>query len=204
MDLLRHRRTQTNEVGRCAILLPVLARLQGPLALVEVGASAGLCLLLDRYRYRYGDRSVGDASAPVLLDCEVSGPVPVPKRVPEVAWRRGIDVARIDVTDDDDVRWLEACVWPDQTERIARLLAAGHPLGHQPSTSRSRTVRAAADPLRPRAPSPVHHAARARRSASAMMASPHRIASVPQTEPSLLGYGKPLPWKLRNAIDDAP
>jgi hypothetical protein len=58
--------------------------------------------------------------------------------------------------------------------------------------------------LRPRTPSPVHHAARARRSASAMMASPHRIASVPQTEPSLLGYGKPLPWKLRNAIDDAP
>ena len=58
--------------------------------------------------------------------------------------------------------------------------------------------------LRPRAPSPVHHAARARRSASAMMASPHRIASVPQTEPSLLGYGNPLPWKLRKAIDDAP
>ena len=98
--------------------------LEGPLALFEVGASAGLCLLLDRYRYRYGDRSVGDASAPVVLDCEVLGPGPVPKRVPEVAWRRGIDVAPIDVTDDEDVRWLEACVWPDQTEWIARLLAA--------------------------------------------------------------------------------
>jgi hypothetical protein len=118
------RRTQTNEVGRCGTLLPVLAGLEGPLALVEVGASAGLCLLLDRYRYRYGDRSVGDASAPVVLDCEVLGPGPVPKRVPEVALRRGIDVAPIDVTDDEDVRWLEACVWPDQTERIARLLAA--------------------------------------------------------------------------------
>lgn len=79
-----------------------------------------------------------------------------------------------------------------------------HPSATSPSTSRSRSVRAAADLLRPRAPSPVHHAARARRSASAMMASPHRIARVPQTGPSLLGYGKPLPWKLRNAIDDAP
>jgi hypothetical protein len=110
--------------GGCGVLLPVLAGLEGPLALVEVGASAGLCLLLDRYRYRYGHRSVGEASASVLLDCEVLGPVPVPTRIPEIAWRRGIDVAPIDVTDDEDVRWLEACVWPDQTERIARLRAA--------------------------------------------------------------------------------
>jgi hypothetical protein len=124
VDLLMRRRTQTNEVGRCAILLPVLARLEGPLALVEVGASAGLCLLLDRYCYRYGDRSVGDPSSPVLVDTKVLGPVPVPKGVPQVTWRRGMDVAPIDVTDDEDVRWLEACVWSDQTERIARLRAA--------------------------------------------------------------------------------
>jgi hypothetical protein len=123
-DLLLHRRTQTNEVGRCAALLPVLARLEGPLALVEVGASAGLCLLPDRYRYRYGDRSVGDPSALVVLECEAIGPVPVPRYVPEVAWRRGIDVTPVDVTDAQDIRWLEACVWPDQTERLARLQAA--------------------------------------------------------------------------------
>jgi len=123
-DLLIRRRTQTNEVGRCAILLPVLARLEGPLALVEVGASAGLCLLLDRYQYRYGDQLVGDPSAPLLLECQAIGPVPKPKHVPDVVWRRGIDVAPIDVTDDDAVRWLEACVWADQTERTARLRAA--------------------------------------------------------------------------------
>jgi hypothetical protein len=51
-DLLIHRRTQTNEVGRCASLVPVFARLEEPLSLIEVGASAGLCLLPDRDRYR--------------------------------------------------------------------------------------------------------------------------------------------------------
>jgi hypothetical protein len=59
-----------------------------------------------------------------VLECEAIGPVPVPKQVLEVAWRRGIDLAPVDVTDDEDVRWLEACVWPDQTERLARLQAA--------------------------------------------------------------------------------
>ncbi len=71
------RRTQTNEARRCAVLLPALAALGGPLALLEVGASAGLCLYPDRYAYRYGDgRVIG--SSPVVLDCHSSGPVPIP------------------------------------------------------------------------------------------------------------------------------
>src|SRR5690606_8447977 len=52
---VRARATQTNEAGRCATLLPFLARLPQPLALLEVGASAGLCLLPDRYSYRFDD-----------------------------------------------------------------------------------------------------------------------------------------------------
>src|SRR6476659_1828719 len=62
------RRTQTNEAGRCATLLPVLARLPQPLALIEVGASAGLCLLPDRYGYDYGRVRLapGSADAPVF------------------------------------------------------------------------------------------------------------------------------------------
>ncbi|MFI2611332.1 DUF2332 family protein [Kitasatospora sp. NPDC018619] len=55
------RRTQTNEAGRCATLLPLLAALPQPLALIEVGASAGLCLYPDRYRYRY--RQLNDSGA---------------------------------------------------------------------------------------------------------------------------------------------
>ena len=58
---MRSRATQTNEPGRCAVLLPVLAALPQPLALLEVGASAGLCLYPDRYAYRYGGHTVGPA-----------------------------------------------------------------------------------------------------------------------------------------------
>jgi len=62
---MRIRATQTNEAGRCALLLPVLAALPQPLALLEVGTSAGLCLYPDRYAYRYNDVMVG-SGAPVL------------------------------------------------------------------------------------------------------------------------------------------
>lgn len=121
---LQARRTQTNEVARCATLLPVLAGLRGPLALLEVGASAGLCLLPDRYAYDYGAGVVGDRASPVILSCEPRGVVPLPTELPHVAWRRGIDLAPIDVNDSESVRWLECCIWPGQPERLARLRAA--------------------------------------------------------------------------------
>lgn len=117
--LMRSRRTQTNEVGRCAVLLPALP--SGPLALVEVGASAGLCLLLDQFYYELGTTPVGDVSAAVHLRCTTAGPVPVPSSVPRVVWRRGLDARPIDVHDDEAIRWLLACVWPDHRERRRRL-----------------------------------------------------------------------------------
>jgi hypothetical protein len=121
---LQTRSTQTNEVGRCAALLPVLASLPGPLALLEVGASAGLCLLPDRYAYDYGGGLIWDPEAPVRLSCELRGAVPRPAALPRVVWRRGIDLHPVDVNDAEAVRWLECCVWPDQPERLARLRAA--------------------------------------------------------------------------------
>jgi hypothetical protein len=119
------RRTQTNEPARCATLLPALALLPGPLALIEVGASAGLTLLVDRYSYDYDGHLVHgtDPRAPVLA-CHAYGGVPLPARVPEVAWRAGLDLNPLDVTNDDDVRWLQCLLWPGEAGRRERLAAA--------------------------------------------------------------------------------
>ena len=124
------RATQTNEAARCATLLPVLAGLPGPLALVEVGASAGLCLYPDRYSYRWsGDGTEvrldpADGPSPVLLECRVHGDPPLPRAMPEVVSRAGVDLNPLDVRDDDAVRWLETLVWPEHQERRRRLAAA--------------------------------------------------------------------------------
>jgi hypothetical protein len=118
-DVMRTHRTQTNEVARCAALLPALP--PGPLALVEVGASAGLCLLLDRFAYDWDVARLGAPAAPVRLRCPVTGPAPLPSALPELAWRRGLDLAPVDVHDEAARRWLLACVWPDQPERRERL-----------------------------------------------------------------------------------
>ena len=119
------RRTQTNEPARCATLLPALARLPGPLALIEVGASAGLTLLFDQYSYDYDGHRLagGDPDAPTLR-CAVRGPVPLPARLPDIAWRAGLDLNPLDVTRDDDVRWLSCLVWPGESGREERLAAA--------------------------------------------------------------------------------
>jgi hypothetical protein len=127
-EVILSHRTQTNEPARCATLLPALAQLPQPLALIEVGASAGLTLLVDRYSYDYaGHRLAGrDPQAPTL-HCEPRGPVPLPAELPEVVWRAGLDLNPLDVNDADDVRWLSCLVWPgegDRQERLARAIAS--------------------------------------------------------------------------------
>ncbi len=126
VSVVTSKRTQTNEPGRCAVLLPVLAALPQPLALLEVGASAGLCLYPDRFSYQYGGRprlDPDDGPGP-LLTCAFDGPLPVPAALPEVVWRAGVDLNPLDVTDPDDVRWLKTLVWPEQQHRRDRLDAA--------------------------------------------------------------------------------
>jgi hypothetical protein len=130
-NLLATRRVQTNEVGRCAYLYPafgVIARLAGgrPLGVIEVGASAGLSLLWDRYGYRYGGGRVhGDPASPVQLACEVRGaPPPLPGRAPPVAMRVGVDLHAIDVADPAEAGWLEALVWPEHGDRRRALRGA--------------------------------------------------------------------------------
>jgi hypothetical protein len=124
-QVISARRTQTNEPARCAVLLPALAQLPQPLALIEVGASAGLNLLLDRYSYDYaGHRLTGrDPDGPTLR-CQPRGPVPLPARMPEIAWRAGLDLHPLHITSDDDVRWLSCLVWPGEGDRERRLAEA--------------------------------------------------------------------------------
>ena len=125
--LMLMRSTQTNEPGRCAALLPILAGLPQPLALLEVGASAGLCLLPDFYGYDYGGRLLGPEDGELVVPtfpCAVTGAAPMPRTLPHIAWRAGIDLNPVDISDPSQVAWLEALVWPEQTERLARLRAA--------------------------------------------------------------------------------
>jgi hypothetical protein len=132
------RRVQTNEVGRCGLLMPAFAhaqqRFERPLHLIEVGASAGLNLLLDRYHYRYSTgHDIGPGSE-AMVRTEVRGdrPLALPTALPPIAERVGIDIAPVDVTDVDAMRWIEALIWPDDLDRLelhraARTIARASP-----------------------------------------------------------------------------
>jgi hypothetical protein len=125
LDLLATRHTNTNEVGRAALIGPALTavaeRLGAPLGLVDVGTSAGLNLFCDRYRLDYGAAgATGPPDAAVRIECEVlGGAPPIAPRLPEIVERTGLDLDPVDVRDADATRWLLACVWPD-TGRLAR------------------------------------------------------------------------------------
>jgi hypothetical protein len=135
--LIATRTTQTNEVRRAALLYPAVALAVeqlggGSVGLLEVGCSAGLLLNLDRYGYRYQTEQVGQvvagpAKAAVGLHCalELAGDATlpaIPRKLP-VGARIGLDRAPVDLADEEQYAWLEACIWPDQPERL-RLFGA--------------------------------------------------------------------------------
>jgi hypothetical protein len=124
-NVMRTRTTQTNEPGRCAVLLPVFSRLPQPLALLEVGASAGLCLLPDKYGYDYGQRTISapNAAAPIF-PCEVNELTPMPASPPMISWRAGLELNPLKVGQQSDAEWLETLVWPEHVGRRDRLRAA--------------------------------------------------------------------------------
>ena len=127
--VMRTRTTQTNEPGRCATLMPLLDEIDGPIALIEVGASAGLCLLPDYYGYDWGharlmpDKDKVSGTVPVF-PCATSEATPLPETYPDIVWREGLDLNPLDVTNDDDTQWLELLVWPEHKARLASLRLA--------------------------------------------------------------------------------
>jgi hypothetical protein len=116
---------QTNEVGRSAVLmsglLVVADRFEQPVELLELGASAGLNLMLDRYGYDLGGVRAGDSKSPLRLEPEWKGAAP-PDAPVVVARRRGVDLHPLDPRSDGDR--LLAYVWPDQARRLTQLEAA--------------------------------------------------------------------------------
>jgi hypothetical protein len=115
------RTTQTNEIGRCAVLWPALQAIarrtgQPRLALLDLGCSAGLNLGVDDYRYEPDD-AVPELP---LLACRQVGPHRPASCNVEIVQRLGIDPAPVDVNDALAVRWLRACLWPSNVARMRR------------------------------------------------------------------------------------
>ena len=127
---VREQGVQTNETQRCVALVPAfltVARAAGlPLDLIELGPSAGLNLVFDRYGYRYAEGTFGAPGARLRFDAVERGRVPAAllETPLEVYSRVGIDLSPIDVTDPADVVLLKSFIWPGLDERVARLDAA--------------------------------------------------------------------------------
>jgi len=118
---------QTNEVGRSAVLIGALLRINHgfglPVRLFEIGSSAGLNLRADHYRYRYAGGRWGPADSPVTIDDAWHGALP-PQGAVRIVERHGYDIAPIDVCGADGEMTLLSYVWPDQLARLDRLRGA--------------------------------------------------------------------------------
>ena len=156
-DFLRRfvseQRVQTNEVQRCWALLPCFLeaarRLDASTVdLIELGTSAGLLLLWDRYRYRYDAGEWGPEDAALELSAEERGRVPGELLARELVVRDrvGLDLEPVDVTTDEGALLLRSFVWADRIERIERLDRAIDALradsaGHRPRETSSSSSR---------------------------------------------------------------
>jgi hypothetical protein len=131
VDLVTRRQLRTIESVRCSVLYPAIAEAAhrvgaSAVGLIDVGAAAGLNLHVDRVGITYSDgQHLGDPSSRVQLSASIVGHRSVPARaIPEVVARIGVGPDPYDLTDADNARWLQACLWPDhpdRPERVARL-----------------------------------------------------------------------------------
>lgn len=123
------RSLQTNEPGRCAPLVAALSGVEGPIALLEIGASAGICLYPDRFGYDFSDGTrldgLGDAPTAdaAVLHCDLLGTTIAHLRQPEIVWRAGIDLVPLDASDPGDRAFLTGLAWPGERGRADRIRA---------------------------------------------------------------------------------
>jgi hypothetical protein len=128
-SLLASRSTQTNEIARCNwFVFPfhLIEEEYGPISRIDVGSSAGLTLLFPHLTFDLQPGGVVGDGQSLIIQCVTRGSPPIPTQVPRVPWSVGIDASPISIQSDEDVRWLEACVWPDHVDRFDRLIAAVH------------------------------------------------------------------------------
>ncbi|HJW42468.1 MAG TPA: DUF2332 domain-containing protein [Rhizomicrobium sp.] len=126
--LIATRVTNTNEVGRSALLHAGFRAIATDvlLSLIEIGPSAGLNLIWDRYGVRYARDGVEaitiNPDAPLVIECALRGDRnPLAGPSPRVASRVGLELNPVDLADADDRDWLRALIWPDQVARLERL-----------------------------------------------------------------------------------
>ncbi len=115
---------QTNEAGRSASIMAGLLwlsqRLGPKFELNEIGASAGVNTMMGRYRYDLGGVTVGPSLSRMTIAPQWRGPPPTDGKV-EIVAARGCDQSPVDLTDPEQALRLKAYVWPDATERMARI-----------------------------------------------------------------------------------
>ncbi|WP_375199329.1 DUF2332 domain-containing protein [Bacillus sp. RS11] len=122
--LFQEKLVQTNEIRRCSYLYPMMTEIyerhQKPLAFIEIGASAGLQLGMDRYNYYYNEKlHITNSENAFVLSSENRGES-LPASItnpPVVCQRIGIDLNPIDIHDEEELRWLQALIWPEHQER---------------------------------------------------------------------------------------
>src|SRR5215203_837549 len=128
VNIIQQRIVQTNVLTRCNYLLPafsnILSLTKKPATIIDIGTSAGLALNFDNYEYYYNNEKVyGDSG--VKLHCIIKGDKsPIVKPFNNPLRKIGIDQHLIDLADADDLTWLQALIWPDQTERFSMLKEA--------------------------------------------------------------------------------
>lgn len=195
------RGVQSNEPLRCAALLPALSLIDGPIALLEVGASAGLCLFPDRYAYRYRDAAGALLAAldpaegsPVELECRLTGPLPR-LRLPQIGWRAGIDLQPVDARDPAGRAWITGLVWPGETGREARIASALDVVAAE--LERGRSGHAGLDPAASVLRQPLIERGDAAELLAAVAAQAPREMTLVVTTPGVLAH---VPWGARTRI----